>query len=256
MDALTDFRDNQTGQLCRVFMITGAGAEGLSLKNVRRVHIMEPYWNKVRTDQVQGRAIRICSHMELPYDPNPILNQRKVDVYTYISVFPEGAEVNLNETIKKSDISPEGKIVTTDQFIYALAGRKEALSKDFLTITQQMAVDCPLNVTENKVDCLGIRLAREVTKSDFFYDPRLDKDLGTEERVRFETKKKTPIEEAGGTKVVAGVGAKEKTFWVLKRQTEKGILYDLYDEANTNMETIKVTATQSQYDKVFRPVRT
>jgi hypothetical protein len=48
--------DNRKGEMCRVFMITGAGAEGLSLRNVRSVHIMEPYWNKVRTDQVKGRS--------------------------------------------------------------------------------------------------------------------------------------------------------------------------------------------------------
>lgn len=57
---------NRKGEICRVFMITGAGAEGLSLRNVRTVHIMEPYWNKVRTDQVKGRAVRICSHSDLP----------------------------------------------------------------------------------------------------------------------------------------------------------------------------------------------
>lgn len=57
---------NLRGEVCRVFMITGAGAEGLSLRNVRTVHILEPYWNKVRTDQVKGRAVRICSHADLP----------------------------------------------------------------------------------------------------------------------------------------------------------------------------------------------
>jgi Helicase conserved C-terminal domain len=59
---------NKRGGLCRVFCITSAGAEGLSLKNVRQVHIMEPYWNSVRTDQVKGRAVRICSHTDLEYN--------------------------------------------------------------------------------------------------------------------------------------------------------------------------------------------
>ena len=49
---------NMYGELCKVFMITKAGAEGLSLYNVRTVHIMEPYWNKVLTDQKNGTLLR------------------------------------------------------------------------------------------------------------------------------------------------------------------------------------------------------
>ena len=48
-------------------MITASGAEGISLKNVRFVHIMEPYWHPVKR-QVIGRARRICSHADLPKD--------------------------------------------------------------------------------------------------------------------------------------------------------------------------------------------
>ena len=47
-------------------MITASGAEGISLKNVRYVHITEPYWHPVRIEQVIGRARRICSHKNLP----------------------------------------------------------------------------------------------------------------------------------------------------------------------------------------------
>jgi hypothetical protein len=65
---------------------------------------MEPYWNKVRTDQVKGRAIRICSHKDLPYSSNPEENQRTVEIYTYISVFGPNAEIN--ETIKLKDFNP------------------------------------------------------------------------------------------------------------------------------------------------------
>jgi hypothetical protein len=68
--------------LC-VFMASSAGAEGITLLNVRRVHIMEPHWNPARHDQVIGRAIRICSHARLPVE------ERTVRVSFYISVFSE-----------------------------------------------------------------------------------------------------------------------------------------------------------------------
>ena len=58
--------NNNRGEIIKIFMITSSGAEGISLKNVRYVHIMEPYWNFIRIDQVFGRAIRMKSHMDLP----------------------------------------------------------------------------------------------------------------------------------------------------------------------------------------------
>ena len=79
------WKNNFDGGLCRVFCITSAGAEGLSLKCVRGVHIMEPYWNTVRTQQVKGRAVRICSHMDLPEE------EQNVEIYTYCSMIPDEA---------------------------------------------------------------------------------------------------------------------------------------------------------------------
>ena len=43
--------DNNYGDIIKVIMITASGAEGISLKNVRYVHITEPYWHPVRMQQ-------------------------------------------------------------------------------------------------------------------------------------------------------------------------------------------------------------
>ena len=69
---------NMYGQQCLVLMATASGAEGISLFNTRQVHIMEPYWNLVRTNQVIGRARRVRSHVRLPE------KHRSVRVYEYI----------------------------------------------------------------------------------------------------------------------------------------------------------------------------
>lgn len=212
------FKDNQIGQICRVFMITGAGAEGLSLKNVRRVHIMEPYWNRVRTDQVKGRAIRICSHSDLDY------NKRHVDVYTYLSVLPEG--VTVDPTIKLHD-EKNGKVETTDTFIYNLAGRKEKLSENFLDIAQRMAVDCTLNTNENGVKCAGIALSSD-SQSEFLYDPRLDVSLGQYAGTTLDTSL-SPLEAAGGKQISkVNPDGTQKGFWVFEDKSSGKLQYRIY----------------------------
>jgi hypothetical protein len=103
---------------------------------------MEPYWNYVRLDQVKGRAIRICSHMDL--DPA----ERTVNVYTYIAKFSakQLAERSVNETLLNID---GGK--TTDQSIYDLLKAKKKLADSLLDVMKKSAVDCELNATENGI---------------------------------------------------------------------------------------------------------
>lgn len=118
-------RDNKYGNIIKIIMISPAGAEGISLSNTRQVHIMEPYWHEVRITQMIGRAIRQCSHRDLP------LEERHVDVYRYKSV-RKGSQK-----------------WTTDQYIEDLARGKEGLIQSFLDAMKEVAIDCVLNRAHN-----------------------------------------------------------------------------------------------------------
>jgi hypothetical protein len=118
-------KNNITGELVKIIMISPAGAEGLSLLNTRQVHLLEPYWNEVRMTQMIGRAIRQCSHKDLP------LNERVVDVYRYKSV---------KKTTNKW---------TADQIIENLARGKEGIIESFCDAVKEAAVDCELFKAHN-----------------------------------------------------------------------------------------------------------
>lgn len=157
--SVTRAENNQKGEVAQVFMITQSGAEGISLANVRQVHIMEPYWNYVRLDQVKGRAIRICSHMDLPPE------ERTVDVYTYIARFSDVQLKNrqVNETLINFD---QGQ--TTDQSILTLSNAKKKLADGLFEVMQASAVDCELNANENgALACY--RFAGEPTMEPLFH---------------------------------------------------------------------------------------
>ena len=94
--------------------------------NVRQVHILEPYWNEVRNEQVIGRAKRQCAHKNLP------LKDRHIDIYRYKSV-------------------REGFKLTTDQKIEDLARSKSRLIQSFLDAIKEVAVDCALNKNHNTI---------------------------------------------------------------------------------------------------------
>jgi len=118
------------GKIVKAMMITQSGAEGISLKNVRRVLITEYFWNSVRIDQVIGRAVRTCSHKALP------LEDQNVQVFTYLMNFTR-KQLNENPTLRSKD-----KEITTDKHIYNIAKSKEGLINSFLKMLKAASLDC------------------------------------------------------------------------------------------------------------------
>jgi hypothetical protein len=155
---------NKNGNICKVIGITGAGAEGISLKCCRAVHIMEPYWNNVRLEQIKGRAIRICSHKDLePED-------RYVDIYTYCTVFSrkQDKEHMISETIRNSD-----GLETSDENVLNISNKKDKINNGFLQIMKESAVDCTLNTADNKnISCMNIF----GEMNTYLFDPNLAVD--------------------------------------------------------------------------------
>jgi hypothetical protein len=132
--------DNLRGGIIKIAMVTQSGAEGISLKNVRQVHIVEPYWNKIRIKQVMGRAIRTCSHTDLP----PL--EQNVKVYVYSMIFtPDQIEKSVN--IRFAD-----KGLTTDNYIYNIAKRKSEIIDSLQELMQKASVDCVINALAHNKD--------------------------------------------------------------------------------------------------------
>ena len=115
-----------------VIILTKSGSEGISLKNVRQVHLMEPYWNDIRVKQVIGRAIRAGSHKDLPP------KERVVTPYIYLMTFSKAQKTN------KSIVAIDHGL-TTDEHIYRIANDKAKMNSEFLNILKRSALDCPIH---------------------------------------------------------------------------------------------------------------
>ena len=149
--------NNYYGEIVKVFMITASGAEGITLKNTRYVHIMEPYWHPVRVEQVIGRARRICSHEALKEE------EKSVDVYVYLSTFSEEqmkTDGKINQELKVNDLSKiDGKtVMTTDETLWEISQIKENINKNILLEVKESSIDCQIyNKADNqeKLKCLS-----------------------------------------------------------------------------------------------------
>jgi hypothetical protein len=118
--SLLNNENNINGELCKVVLISQAGSEGLDFKNLRQVHIMEPWYNLNRIEQIVGRAIRNCSHKQLP------LQERNCQIFLHSTILPESTEC-------------------ADMMIYRYAEQKSMKIGLVQKVLKSISVDCLLN---------------------------------------------------------------------------------------------------------------
>jgi len=114
---------NKDGQFVKVVLISKAAAEGVDFKNIRQIHVMEPWFNMNRIEQIIGRGVRNFSHCQLPFE------KRNVEIYLHATL--------LNNSEESSDL-----------YIYRLAEQKSNKIGRITRLLKETAVDCILNIAQ------------------------------------------------------------------------------------------------------------
>ena len=178
LDVITpSYSNNMSGQVIKILMITASGAEGINLRNVRYVHITEPYWHPVRTEQIIGRARRICSHIDLPED------LRTVDVFLYVSRFSgrqiaadndDSLNIRMNDRSKTDNVTP----MTTDQSLFEISNIKARITKQILTAVKESSFDCMIHANPDSKERLNCyNFGPDANEESLAYKP----DIKTED---------------------------------------------------------------------------
>jgi hypothetical protein len=118
--------DNKDGKKIRVVITSPVGSEGIDFRFVRQVHILDPWWNMSRTEQVIGRGLRTCSHQLLPFE--------KQNCSVYLHVVRNESQECFDENTYRTKV--EGKAMK-------IARVRRVL--------EESAMDCPL---QNQVNNL------------------------------------------------------------------------------------------------------
>lgn len=153
--------NNYYGDICKVLMITAAGAEGINLKNVRYVHLMEPYWHPVRIEQVIGRARRICSHKDLPEE------FRNIETFLYIMKFSE-EQKNKKEF---KEIVANDNNETSDERLLQIMTNKMTVNQSLLNVLKETSIDCTVHQKDKQGSCFKLPVSDKstyLTKPDYY----------------------------------------------------------------------------------------
>ena len=124
--------NNKYGEEIKVILGSPVAGEGLDMKRLREIHILEPWFHLNRLEQVIGRGIRNCSHQDLP------LSERNCTIYMHVSNHCDKPEYI-------QDINKE----TIDIRVYRKAEYKTIQISKIEEQLKKNAIDCLLNKKGN-----------------------------------------------------------------------------------------------------------
>jgi hypothetical protein len=113
--------DNKDGNKVKVILISKAGSEGIDFKFIRQIHILEPWYNMNRIEQIIGRGVRNSSHKDLPFE------KRNVMIFMYGTILGNNEEE------------------AADLYVYRVAEMKATQIGKVTRLLKETAVDCIIN---------------------------------------------------------------------------------------------------------------
>lgn len=119
--------ENANGNFIKVVLATSVATEGIDLKCIREVHILEPWFHMNKIEQIIGRAVRTCSHEMLP------VHQRNVTIYQHVSYNSKAKSENIDLRFYRIGFIKQKKIKLIEHYM------------------KEMAIDCVLNENINNI---------------------------------------------------------------------------------------------------------
>lgn len=167
LDIFADI-ENKNGDIIKILLITESGSEGLNLKNIREVHIFEPWHNLNRLEQVIGRGVRNLSHINLDE------KKRNTTIYQYVNL-------NNNNNIESIDFR-----------MYRKAENKQMKISKILKSIKKNSIDCNLNIDNLIFNNLGKKniitsIGKEIKK--YSLNDKLHSRICDYEKCNFECNK-------------------------------------------------------------------
>lgn len=128
LDTVFSIPENKEGKFIKLVIGSKVMTEGITLRNIAKICVLDTAYHLGQIVQVVGRGIRVCVHNAVSSEENP---------------YPEVQVYKLIVKLANSDeLSSEG-------ILYQKAERKYLLVKSCERLAKENAIDCPINYNMN-----------------------------------------------------------------------------------------------------------
>jgi len=116
-------KENVDGSVIKVVLVSDVGSEGIDFKNIREVHIMEPWFNMNKIEQIIGRGVRNDAHRYLPEE------MRNCTIYHHVNMLA----------------GKNAELESIDFRMYRISENKQKQISQVERVMKENAIDCALN---------------------------------------------------------------------------------------------------------------
>lgn len=125
--SLINHHENKDGGKIKVVIITDATTEGIDLKNIRQIHILNPWWNLSQIEQIIGRAVRFRSHKDLDF------KDRNVEIFMHTAMLHDNS-------------------ASIDYKMYSNCEQKAKKIGEVTRVLKEIAFDCRFNSVQTQTN--------------------------------------------------------------------------------------------------------
>lgn len=142
LSIIKQFNDprNKDGEYIRVLIGSSKISTGITLKNVKKVHIVTPFWNFATIDQAIGRTVRIGSHIDKGVT---------VDIYLHASSYKNRKTVDIEA--------------------YKISEEKDYKTRFIYRFLKEISFDCPETYDKNIIIEKSKNYTRECDYQKCYY---------------------------------------------------------------------------------------
>ena len=126
LDSIFSNIENLQGKKIKFVLGSRVMTEGITMKQIKEIHILDTAFHLGQIMQVIGRGIRFCVHNNVASEEKPY---PEVNVYRYVIQIDNG--------------------LSTEEILYQKAERKYLLVKKTERLMKEVAIDCALNYNGN-----------------------------------------------------------------------------------------------------------
>lgn len=153
--------ENIDGKLIKIIIGTDVLSEGLDFSYIRSIHILEPWYNLSKIEQIIGRGCRNCSHPLLPFE------HQNVTIFLHSTMYEDAQHIEHYDTI--------------DAQWWKRSVEKQLKLNEWYVILRSIALDCNLNKHGNlfinnlprnveMTNCLEEKVTIDFNDQDYSYD--------------------------------------------------------------------------------------
>jgi len=116
--------ENSQGQDIRIILGSPLVSEGIDFKNIRQIHILDPWYNMSRMEQIIGRGLRTCSHSGLSFE------DQNCTVYLHTTRYLDSTQETYDEYMYR---------VYIEEKAYMIAKVKRIITESAIDCSSQIA---------------------------------------------------------------------------------------------------------------------